>query len=85
MNNLDYIIKILWKIKKEEDIKDFLIDILTPQELENIYERLQVIKDLKKWASQREIAEKNKVSTTTVNRWARILRYGTGILNKINL
>ena len=85
MNKINYISKILWQIKDKKQLNDFLEDVLTPQELETIYERLQIIKDLKEWFSQREIAEKLNVSTTTVSRWARVLKYGKGVLNYLNL
>jgi len=85
MNKINYISKILWQIKDKKQLNDFLEDVLTPQELETIYERLQIVKDLKEWFSQREIAEKLNVSTTTVSRWARVLKYGKGILNDLDL
>ena len=85
MQKLDYISKIISQIDNEKQMKKLLQDILTPQEIELIYERLQIVKDLKKWLSQRQIAEKLNVSTTTVSRWARVLKYGTGILNDLDL
>ncbi len=85
IEKLNYIVDIFWQLKTKEDFKKFLEDILTPAEIETIYERLQIIKFLKAWLSQREIAEKLKTSTTTVNRWARVLKYGSGIFSKIKL
>ena len=82
---LNYIVDIFWQIKSKENLKKFLEDILTPAEIETLYERLQIIKYLKQWLSQREVAEKLETSTATVNRWARVLKYGSGILDKLNL
>ena len=84
MKELDYLLQIYWQLWKD-DVRAFFQDILTPQEIENIYERLQIIKLLKEWYSQREVSEKLGVSTSTVNRWARVLKYWSWIFNKLNL
>jgi TrpR family trp operon transcriptional repressor len=85
INKLNYITDIFWQINTKDDLKNFLQDLFTPGEIEMLYERLQIIKLLKKWLSQREIAEKLNTSTATVNRWARVLKYGTWVLNKLKL
>lgn len=84
-NKLDYITSIIKQIESKEDLKNFLNDILTPSEIETIYERLQIIKLLKKWLTQREVALKLNTSTSTVNRWSRILKYGSWILKTLKL
>jgi len=84
-NKVNYITDIFWQLEDKNDLEKLLSDILTPAEIETLYERLQVVKLLKEWFSQREIAEKVKVSTTTVNRWSRVLKYGNGILNDLKL
>ena len=48
MQKLNYISKIIAQIKDEKQMEKLLQDILTPQEIELIYERLQIVKDLKK-------------------------------------
>ena len=80
---LNYIVDIFWQIETKEDLKGFLEDILTPQEIETLYERLQIIKYLKQWLTQREIAQKLNTSTATVNRWAKVLKYWTGVLHRL--
>jgi len=82
---LNYIVDIFWQIESKKDLEKFLQDILTPAEIETIYERLQIVKLLKQGLSQREVAEKLQTSTATVNRGARVLKYGTGILDKLSL
>lgn len=67
----------LWQIENINDFEKILEDLLTPQELESIAERINIIKLLKQWFTQREIAEKLWISVTTVNRWSRILKYWT--------
>ena len=80
---LNYIVDIFWQIQSKEDLKGFLEDILTPQEIETLYERLQIIKYLRQWLTQREVAERLGTSTATVNRWAKFLKYWSGVLNKL--
>lgn len=63
-------------ITERQTAKDFLKNILTPQELEDIVKRLQVVKLLKQGISQREIAKKLEVSIGTITRGSRELKYG---------
>jgi len=65
----------LWQIKDKKDLFLVLQDLLTPSEIENIAERIEILKLLKKWLSQREIAKKLGISITTVTRWSRLLKY----------
>jgi len=82
---LQFLTDIFWQIENKKELNDLLNDLLTPQEIEALYERLQIIKLLKQGYSQRQVAENLWVSTTTVNRGARVLKYGTGILNKLDI
>lgn len=80
-NSKDILSKFLLTISKD-DMSDVIDDILTPQEVVEIAERVELLKQLNQWKTQREIAADMGISVTTVNRWARILQYGTGIVNK---
>jgi len=84
-DKLNYIVDIFWQIESKEDLRGFLEDILTPAEIETLYERLQIIKLLRQWLSQRQIAQQLNTSTATVNRWARVFKYGSWVLNKLKL
>jgi Trp operon repressor len=55
---------------------DFLEDLFTEKELKDITERVQILRLLKQWKTQRDIAEELKISVTTVNRWAKVLKNG---------
>lgn len=59
-----------------KDLDGFLEDILSPQEIETIDERIKIMHALAEWKTQREIAEELELSITTVSRWSRILQYG---------
>ncbi|MFA6080331.1 MAG: Trp family transcriptional regulator [Candidatus Gracilibacteria bacterium] len=58
------------------DLDGFLEDILSPQEIETIDERIKVMHALVAGKTQREIAEDLDISITTVSRGSRILQYG---------
>lgn len=71
---------------KNRDIKVmecFLENILTPGEIEEIGQRIEIIKLLYKGVSHRKVAKKLGISIGTVSRGARVLKYGRPGLNKI--
>lgn len=59
-----------------DDLDGFLEDILSPQEIETLDERIKVLHALGAGKTQREIAEELGISITTVSRGSRILQYG---------
>ncbi|MDD5750997.1 MAG: Trp family transcriptional regulator [Candidatus Peribacteraceae bacterium] len=61
---------------KEADM--LLQDILTPQEVESIVERWQLVKQLASGKSQRDVAKDLKISISKITRGSRVLKYGTG-------
>ena len=68
--------EIITGIKEKEMAENFLKNILTPAELDEISRRLQIFKMLEEGHSQREIAEKLGVGIATVSRGAREFKYG---------
>lgn len=73
---LDELIELLLSIRTKEDMKDFLLGIFTPKELEEIPTRLQIVKMLKKGTSQHQIAEKLGVGIATVTRGSKEIQLG---------
>ncbi len=68
---------IIQEISRQKDDLDGLFeDILTPQEIEAIDERIKIMHALVADKTQREIAEELEISITTVSRGSRILQYG---------
>ena len=63
-------------IANKKDAAKFLEGMLTPAELEEISNRLQILKMLKKSTPQREVAKKLGVSIGTISRGSRELKYG---------
>ena len=74
--SLDELIDMLASIKSRQEMLDFLRGILTPQELEEIPTRLQIVKMLKKGMPQHEIAEKLGVGVATVTRGSKEIQKG---------
>lgn len=70
-------------IGERQTAKNFLKNILTPTELDEVIKRLQIVKLLKKGIPQREIAKKLDVSIGTITRGSRELKYGVPGFRKI--
>ncbi len=71
------------KLKTEQEMANFLRDILTIKELEEFSNRLEMARLLKQGMSYKAIAKKLKVSTTTVTRTAHWLFRGCGGYEKV--
>jgi len=65
-------------INSQAVLENFLRDLCTIEELEEISSRWEVVLLLSKGESYRVIAQKTKVSTTTVTRIAQWLNAGEG-------
>lgn len=73
---LDDLIDLFLSIKNREEMKDFLLGILTPKELQEIPMRLQIVKLLKKGISQHNIAQKLGIGVATVTRGSKEIQKG---------
>ncbi|NQZ02098.1 MAG: helix-turn-helix domain-containing protein [Bdellovibrionales bacterium] len=58
------------------EARAFLQDLCTPKELESLSDRWRVAQLIDKGMSYRDIAEKTSVSTATITRVGRSLKYG---------
>ena len=76
--DLKDLIKAFHKLKTPKQIEKFLLDICTPQELDQLVERLQIVTLLNQGLTQRQVRDKLGVSISTVTRGARQLKYGHG-------
>lgn len=63
-------------IKSENEMENLLLGILTPQEVDALSARLEIIKLLKKGMPQKQIAEKLAVGIATVTRGSREIKRG---------
>lgn len=73
---LDQLVEVLLKIENRQEMYNFLYGLLSAKELEELPNRLQIVKMLKKGITQQEIAEKLKVGIATVTRGSRELNLG---------
>lgn len=70
-----------WTIASS-DMEALLNDLMTPQEMMEMVERIHLFRQLKAGKTQRAIAEDMGISVTTVNRGSRVLQFGTGVIEK---
>lgn len=72
------LVKLFSSIDNEKECDMLLRDILTPQELETVAERWQLIQALGKGITQREVAKKCSVSISKITRGSHMLQHGSG-------
>ena len=78
-----FLIKSFLKLKTEQEVANFLRDLLTIKEIEELANRLEMARLLKQGMSYKTIAKKLKVSTTSVTRVAHWLFRGCGGYQKV--
>lgn len=81
--HLKLITDTVWRIQDPQELSNFLEDMMTPQEITEMGERIRLVSWLLMGKTQREVASELWISVTTVNRGARMINYGTGILKKL--
>ncbi len=77
------LIKAILQIETEDECIAFLNDICTIQELEKLDQRLQAAMLLLDNQTYEKVIEKTKISSTTLSRVSRCIRYGDGGYKKI--
>lgn len=70
------IIKILTEWSDRKELEQFLLDLLTPNEIEELGKRWELIKLLHDGVPQRNIAKQLGISLGKISRGARELKYG---------
>lgn len=65
-------------LESEEEVRQFLLDLCTPSELEAIVDRWWTASLLNEGRSYRDISDITGVSVTTIGRVARFLNMGEG-------
>lgn len=82
--NLDELIEAFQTASKERGLlRDFLMAILTPAELEEIPKRLRIVKRLRAGETQRRIAEVEEVGVATIARGVREIQDPNNGFNKV--
>ena len=78
------VLEVLTKVAKDENLlRDFVEDILTPREFENIGVRWQIVKRLAKGEHHQSIAENLHLGVSTVTRGSREMRNREGGFRKV--
>lgn len=68
------LISVIQKISRDKKLlREFLLDLLTPQEFNELPKRWQIVKRLAKGMPQRQIAKELDVSIATITRGSREL------------
>ena len=80
--SLKVITDTLWRIKSKKDIEWVIEDLMTPSEIVEIADRIQILKMLSEGKSQRDIAQELGTSVTTVSRGNRVLQYERKSIHK---
>ena len=83
MQTLDELFKVMSELDGAEEIQRFLTDLCTPQELAAMSERWHVAGLLEQGIPYRQIYELTGVSTATVTRVAKALKFGAGYANAL--
>ena len=73
----------LIKLETEEECENFLEDLCTFKELESMCQRLQAAKMLLEGKTYNEITEETEISSATLARVSRCVRYGSGGYERI--
>ncbi len=70
--------KVILSLKNEEDCKIFFEDLCTMKELDSMAQRIQSAKLLLKGETYEKIIAKTEISSATLSRVSRCVKYGEG-------
>ena len=77
------LVKLLVGIKDARLMRDFLEDLFSPAEFNDIAKRWQLVKQLARGVTQREISGNLRVGVAKITRGSRMLLNKTGGFNKV--
>ncbi len=78
------VVEVIFKVAKDKELlADFVEDLLTPREFENIGVRWQIVKRLAKGEYHQGIAEDLHLGVSTVTRGSREMRNKEGGFRKV--
>ena len=82
-NDFSQLFQAILSINSIEECESFFEDICTMQELEKMAQRLEAAKLLLQGQTYEQVIEKTAISSTTLSRVSRCIRYGNGGYKKI--
>jgi TrpR family trp operon transcriptional repressor len=74
--------RLIASVKNAKEAELLLKDLLTPQEIDSVAERVELVRALASGKPQRSIAQDLGVSISKITRGSRVLKYGTGALKR---
>lgn len=74
----DQLFEVILSLKTVEDCKAFFQDLCTEKELDSMTQRIKAAKLLKKGETYEQIISKTDISSATLSRVSRSLKYGKG-------
>jgi TrpR-related protein YerC/YecD len=77
-NNYSEFYKVILSLQTESDAEEFFSDLLTRKELDSFTQRITAGKLLKKGETYEKVISKTNISSATLSRVSRALKYGTG-------
>lgn len=78
MNNYSELYKIILSLSSEKDCEEFFSDLCTIKELNSFTQRVTAGKLLKNGETYEKIISKTDISSATLSRISRALKYGKG-------
>ncbi|MBQ4072923.1 MAG: TrpR-related protein YerC/YecD [Clostridia bacterium] len=75
--------KVMASISMEEDMENFLNDLCTCKEIESMAQRVKAAKMLLKGETYDEIIKKTNISSATLSRVSKCVKYGKGYKNTL--
>lgn len=73
---LNELVEVFMKMNTKQKMENLLEGILTPKELVEFYNRLEIVRMLKRGVTQHDIAGKLRVGVATVGRGSREIQRG---------
>ena len=83
IETFDELFSAVLKLNSLEDCHKFFEDVFTIKELEDVSQRLEVAKLLKKGFNYQTISKETGASTATISRVNKCLNYGSGGYNLV--
>ena len=80
---LDFLFRAIFTLDTDEDCYNFFEDLCTLSELQEMSRRMQAARILRANAVYADIAEQTGLSTATISRVNRYLKYGNDGYNKV--
>lgn len=77
-SNISELFQIVAQLKTENEVRRFLLDLCTPNEIVALADRWKVARLVNQGRPYREISDSTGVSTATITRVGRSIKFGEG-------